>query len=130
VIDRAHLFFVLDTLEYLRRGGRIGRAQAFLGHVLQVKPILSLRDGEVHPEERARTKGQALERLSRICLSRGPIAELALGYSTTPQEVERLRQSLTAALPDVNCYVTRIGPVLGAHGGPGVIGVGILEGEA
>ncbi|MBI1886107.1 MAG: DegV family protein [Chloroflexi bacterium] len=127
--DRVHVVFVLDTLEYLRRGGRIGRARAFLGGVLRVKPILSLRDGEVHPEERVRTMPQALERLYQLCLARPRIREVAVGYATTASEAEVLRGRFASALPQVNIYVTRIGPVIGAHAGPGVIGVGVMEGE-
>ncbi len=128
-IPHVHTIFVLDTLEYLRRGGRIGRARAFLGAVLRVKPLLSLRHGEVHPEERVRTKAHALERIFQIVTSQPRIQEAAVAYSTNAQEAEEMRRRLAAALPEVNIYVTRLGPVIGVHGGPGVIGVGTLEGE-
>lgn len=129
IVPRVHIFFVLDTLEYLRRGGRIGRARAFLGTLLRVKPILSLRDGEVHPEERVRTKAHALDRIFQLASSYPRIRDVAVGYSTNPQEAEEMKRRLAAVLPQVNIYVTRVGPVIGVHAGPGVLGVGVLEGE-
>jgi DegV family protein with EDD domain len=128
MIPRIRIYVALDTLEYLRRGGRIGRARAFLGAVLRVKPLLSIRDGEVHPEERVRTKALAVERLFQIVTSYRA-QEVAIGYSTNAQEAEQLRRRLAGALPGVTTHVQRLGPVLGVHGGPGVLGVGVLEGE-
>ena len=129
MIPHIRILVVLDTLEYVRRGGRIGRARAFLGTMLRVKPILSLRDGEVHPEERVRTKALAMNRLFQITTSYPRIKEVALGYSTNAQEAEDLRRRLQAALPGVAVSTGRIGPVIGVHAGPGVLGVGVLEGE-
>jgi DegV family protein with EDD domain len=123
------IYFMLDTLEYLRRGGRIGRGRAFLGAVLRVKPLLSLRDGEVHPEERVRTKAHAIERLFQIATSYPNVREVAIGYSTNPQDAHDFQRRLEAVLPHVNIWVTRVGPVIGAHGGPGVLGLGVLEEE-
>lgn len=128
-IRRLRIYFMLDTLEYLRRGGRIGRGRAFLGAVLRVKPLLSLRDGEVHPEERVRTKVHAIDRLFQIATSFHNIREVAIGYSTNPQDAHDFKQRLHAVLPHVNILVTRVGPVIGAHAGPGVLGLGLLEEE-
>lgn len=129
MVPRVHIFVVLDTLEYVRRGGRIGRARAFLGAVMRVKPILSFRDGEVHPEERVRTKAMALERMFQIATSYPRATDVGIGYSTNAQEAEDLRHRLEAALPGVTIHVARLGPVLGVHGGPGTLGIGVLEGE-
>ena len=74
-IQRIRIYILLDTLEYVRRGGRIGRARAFLGTMLRVKPLLSLRDGEVHPQERVRTKARALDRLFQIAVVKSSILE-------------------------------------------------------
>ncbi len=128
IIPRVRIVVVLDTLEYLRRGGRIGRARAFLGAVLRVKPLLSLREGEVHPEERVRTKAHALDRIFQIVTSYR-VKEAAIGYSTNAQDAEDMRRRLAFALPEAEIHVTRLGPVIGAHAGPGVLGVGVLEGE-
>jgi len=128
-IERIRIYILLDTLEYVRRGGRIGRARAFLGAMLRVKPMLALRDGEVHPEERVRTKRHAIERLFQIATSYPNVREVAIGYSTNPQDAHDFKQRLAAAMPHVNIWVARFGPVIGTHGGPGVLGLGLLEGE-
>ena len=128
MMSRVRILIALDTLEYLRRGGRIGRARAFLGAVMRVKPLLSIRDGEVHPEERVRTKKLAVERLFQIVTSYRA-QEVAVGYSTNKQEADDLRIRLAEALPGVTTYLQELGPVLGVHGGPGTLGIGVLEGE-
>jgi DegV family protein with EDD domain len=128
-VRRIRIYILLDTLEYVRRGGRIGRARAFLGTMLRVKPLLSLRDGEVHPEERLRTKARAIERLFQIATSYPNIREVAIGYSTNPQDAHDFERRLAEVMPHVNIWVTRVGPVIGTHGGPGILGIGLLEGE-
>jgi DegV family protein with EDD domain len=128
-VDRVHLLFAVDTLEYLRRGGRIGRARAFLGTVLRVKPLIILQDGEVQPAGRVRTTARALDRMYEFCTSYPQVREMAVGYSTNPLEAEELRSRLAAARPDVTIHITRVGPVLGSHVGPGVLGASVLEEE-
>ena len=129
IVPRVRILVVLDTLEYVRRGGRIGRARAFLGNMLRVKPLLYIRDGEVHPGERVRTKAQALERVFQIVTSYPRVVEAAVAYSTNPQEAEEVSRRLREAMPGVAVSMARLGPVIGVHGGPGVLGVGVLEGE-
>ena len=129
MIPRIHIIVVLDTLEYVRRGGRIGRARAFLGTMLRVKPLLYIRDGEVHPGERVRTKSMALERIHQIVTSYPRVTEVGVAYSTNAHEAEEMRRRLGEALPAVAVTMTRLGPVIGVHAGPGVLGVGVLEGE-
>ncbi|MCH8050859.1 MAG: DegV family protein [Chloroflexi bacterium] len=126
---RISVYVVLDTLEYVRRGGRIGRARAFLGTMLRVKPILSFDGGEVHPEERVRTRPLALDRLFQMVTSNPNITEAAVAYSINAEEAETLRQRLSEALDGMDVQMTRIGAVAGVHGGPGVLGVGFLRGE-
>ena len=128
-IQRIRIYFMLDTLEFLRRGGRIGRGRAFLGAMLRVKPLLSLRDGEVHPEERVRTKKHAMERMFQIATSYPNVREVAIGYSTNPQDAHDFERRLAAVMPHVNILVTRVGPVIGTHAGPGVLAFGLLQGE-
>ena len=129
MIPRMHVYVVLDTLEYVRRGGRIGRARAYLGTVLRVKPILSFRGGEVHPEERVRTRSHALDRLFQMATSFPNVEQVGVAYSTNAEEAEQFKRRLEGALEGVQVQVSRLGPVIGVHGGPGVLGVGILEGE-
>lgn len=129
MIGRVHILVVLNTVEYLRRGGRIGRARAFLGSMLAVKPLLSIRDGEVAPEERVRTKKAAHERLFQIATSYPNVVEYAVAYSTNASDAEELRRRLAEAEPQARITMSKIGPVIGVHTGPGVLGVGILQGE-
>ncbi len=128
-VERVHILVMLDTLEYLRRGGRIGRARALLGSLLQIKPILRVQEGELHVEARVRTRAQALERMLQLVLASPRIQEMGVGYSTDREEAEALLARMQAAVPQARAYLVRIGPVVGTHAGPGVIGVGCLEGE-
>ena len=89
--QRTQVRFMLDTLEYLRRGGRIGRARAYLGTVLSMKPILSIREGELYPEERVRTRARGLERLVQWAVRHQNVRRAAVVHATTPDEVESLR---------------------------------------
>ncbi|HZP25922.1 MAG TPA: DegV family protein [Dehalococcoidia bacterium] len=127
MIPRLRVAFVLDTLENLRRGGRIGRANAFLGHLLSIKPILSIRDGEVHPEERVRSRSAALDRLFQMMAAESNPEAVAVAHNTVPGEAAAMRDRLAAVYPGVPLYETRIGPVLGVHTGSGTIGVGVLR---
>lgn len=127
--ERIRICVMVDTLEFLRRGGRIGRARAFLGTMLRVKPLLSLRHGEVHPEERVRTKRHAVERLFQLATSYPNVREIAIAYSTNPQDAHDFQLRLREVMPDVNIVVTRVGPVIGTHAGPGALAFGLLEGE-
>ena len=129
-VDKVKLVFVVDTLEYLQRGGRIGRARAFLGNLLQIKPILSVRDGEIYPEERVRTRRQALDRLFQLCAQTPFVQEIGVVHATTPEEADELQRRFRAAFPAANIYFSRLGPALGVHLGPGVIGAGVLQREA
>jgi DegV family protein with EDD domain len=128
-IPRIHVFFMVDTLENLRRGGRIGRARAYLGTFLSIKPVLALRDGEVYPLERVRTRTRALERIMQTAVGFQNVKRAAVGHTTTPDEAERLRERVAMAYPHIDVLLIRLGPVLGAHGGPGIVGVGVMEGE-
>ena len=126
---RISVYVVLNTLEYVRRGGRIGRARAFLGTMLRVKPILSFDGGEVHPEERVRTRSLALDRLFQMVVSNPKIDEVGVAYSINAEEAEELRQRLSDGLNGMDVQMSRIGAVAGVHGGPGVLGVGFLRGK-
>ncbi|MGQ9572394.1 MAG: DegV family protein [Dehalococcoidia bacterium] len=128
-VRRTHVMFMVDTLEYLRRGGRIGRARAYLGTILKVKPILTLRDGEVYPEERVRTRARGLERIVQSMVKHQKVKRAAVGHSTTPDEAASIRERVAMAFPNANVDLIRFGPVLGTHAGPGIIGVGVMEGE-
>ncbi|MFN3975111.1 MAG: DegV family protein [Dehalococcoidia bacterium] len=122
---RCHLFGVLDTLEYLEKGGRIGKAAAFLGSMLQVKPILSLKEGEAYPVERVRTRRRALERLVEIARQYAPLSQLAVAHSTTPDEAHALAEQLLPIAPLHGIVMGRFGAVLGTYLGPGALGIAL-----
>jgi DegV family protein with EDD domain len=128
-VQRFHARFMLDTLEYVRRGGRIGRARFYLGTLLSVKPILSLREGELYPEERVRTRARGLERMIQWAVRHQNVRRAAVGHATTPDEAESIAERLAMAFPNVKVHLIRFGPVLGTHSGPGIVGVGFMEGE-
>ena len=130
VLAHHRLAVAVDTLEYLRRGGRIGRAAAFLGGLLRVKPILTIRDGEAFPLTRVRTRRKALEELLRICLEPGHVLEAAVMHATSPEDADFLAKEIALRWPGVPVHVGRIGPVIGVHGGPGLIGVSVVLAEA
>lgn len=127
---RAHTRMAFDTLEYLRRGGRIGKGQAFLGGLLRVNPILEVKDGEVMPITRARNRAQAMDYLINFAKSFSKIESLAVEYATTPGDLEILAERLNEICPKELIYKSRVSPVVGAHVGPHVLAVSVLEGES
>lgn len=129
MVPRIHPYVVLDTLEFLRRGGRIGRAAAFLGGMLNVKPILALRDGVVHPIARVRTRKKAVDRMLDLAMGHPDIAEVAVLHGTTPEDAEELARRVSERQPEVPVHVGFIGPVIGVHGGPGILGIVVVGGE-
>jgi len=129
VPPRLYIQFMVDTLEYMRRGGRIGRARAYLGTMLRIKPILSVREGEVFPVERVRTRVQGVERIIQSAVRHQNVRMAAVAHSTTPDEAELIRGRLAMAFPHAEVFTIRFGPVIGTHGGPGTIGVGVVEGS-
>ncbi|MEE8519002.1 MAG: DegV family protein [Dehalococcoidia bacterium] len=119
--EHIDLYFVLDTLEYLQKGGRIGRAQALLGGLLSIKPVLKVIDGEIHPHEKVRTRAKALKRMREIAAEGSPYAEIAFIHMATPEEIAELEEYL-APLASEPLISGRIGPVIGTYTGPGVVG--------
>lgn len=122
-----HGYFAVDTLEYLQKGGRIGKARAFLGSVLHVKPILRLQDGEAHPVERPRNRERAIRRLVELVQDLAPMRRLAVIYSTDPKRMEALKQDLTGLLPADQIIEARFGSTLGTYIGPDAVGVAFTQ---
>ncbi len=125
-IPRSHAIMLLDTLKYLAKGGRIGKAQAFLGSMLSVKPILTLREGEVHPLTRVRSRTAGIDYLYNFVAGFSRIEELAVEHTTTPDEADKLMERLGSLFPKERIYKSTVTPVLGAHTGPGVLSVSAL----
>ncbi|MEZ4552996.1 MAG: DegV family protein [Dehalococcoidia bacterium] len=127
--QRTHTLFLVDTLEYLRRGGRIGRAQEIVGSLLKVKPILSLQDGEVVPVGRARTKQKAIEEMLRRAAEFRPILETMAVHASTPDDLKYLVERLHGLAPEARLTVGRITPVIGVHAGPGLLACAVVTAE-
>ena len=127
-VGRAQCLCLFETLEYLQKGGRLGRAQALVGSVLKIKPMMIVRDGEVHPLGKARTFPRALAKMKQTAREFAPIESLAVMHSTTPQFAEEIADELADMLPgDTEPHVTRFGPALGVYAGPGAIGIALLQ---
>jgi len=125
-IPRVDFLCTFDTLEYLKRGGRIGKAQAFLGSILKVNPLITLRDGVVEPAGRTRSRAKAIDRLCEFAMSYSYIEEIAIEEATTPDEAERIADRLSVKFPKERIYRSKPSPVIGAHTGPGFLLVAIL----
>ena len=120
-IPKTYLFFLLDTLEYLKKGGRIGKAKALLGSILSVKPMLTMKDGELVPAGQARTRAKGMDKLFDFVENAGNIQDLAVVYNTTPDEAQNLAERLGSVFAKEKIRMARVGPGLGVHGGPGAI---------
>jgi len=116
-----------DTLEYLRRGGRIGKAQAFLGSLLKANPVLGIKDGEAFPIARPRSRTQAIDFLVNFVKGFNQLEALAIEDATTPDDLELLAERLKDAVPPECIYRSKVSPVVGAHVGPHVLAVSVLS---
>ena len=126
---RNHGFVLVDTLEYLKKGGRIGKAQAFVGGMLKVKPILTIRDGEVHPVERPRSMERAKSRIIEIARELAPVRQVNVSYSTDRVQALALRAELAELVDPEHLIESRFGPTLGTYLGPNALGVAVTQGS-
>lgn len=125
-ISRMHLLAFLQTLEYLEKGGRLGKGKALLGTLLHVKPLITVQDGEVQPFGRARTTRGALQRLYDFVNALLHIRGLSIMYTTLSKEVEILAKLLAPLFPQDRIIITQVGSTLGTHTGPGTLAVAAL----
>jgi DegV family protein with EDD domain len=131
--SRAHtgVYFVVDTLEFLRRGGRIGGAQALLGSALNIKPILELRNGRIESIEKVRTKGKAIDRMIDLVVQRvgdrKPVRLATLHANAEVEAREALEKATLQLHPDESVFAS-VSPVIGTHAGPGTIGLAFMAG--
>ena len=128
-IPRVHVRVSFDTLEYLRRGGRIGKTQAFLGGLLKVNPIVGVKDGATFPIARPRNRAQAMDFLVNFVKGFSQIEALAIEDATTPDDLQTLAERLKDVVPPERTYLSKVSPVVGTHVGPHVLLVAILEAE-
>ncbi len=127
VNGRAECFAMLDTVEYLAKGGRIGKAKALMGSLLRVRPMIRL-DGVVHELGKERSRQRGIARLKQIVRDMAPIDEVSVMHSTTPDEASAVADELSDLLADdKKPIVARMGPVVGTYAGPGVLGMGVLR---
>ena len=124
---RAHFTGLVETLEYLRKGGRIGKAQALLGSLLRIKPMLALVDGVVHPIDRPRTRSKGISRLKRLVAEAGELDALCVLYSTDPDLAAEIADDLRGFSPAERPIVARLGPIVGTYLGPGMLGVAWIK---
>ncbi|MFZ5820156.1 MAG: DegV family protein [Chloroflexota bacterium] len=129
--ERTGVYFAVDTLEFLHRGGRIGGAQRFLGTALNMKPILAVIDGRVEAIERIRTKGKALERVVELVAEKtkgqSPV-HLATLHANAPEEARQLLDKASAMLNATESILAEVSPVIANHAGPGTVGLAYMAG--
>lgn len=124
--DRVQTFFVLDTIDYLYKGGRMGRATHLIGSLLNIKPMLTVKDGVMEAYARFRTRSQAIKRLTELVnqASEGVRnLQVAVGYVVHTVDAQRLADDLRARLKPAVMLLAEIGPALGVYTGPGVLGI-------
>jgi DegV family protein with EDD domain len=120
-ISQVHIWAIFDTLKYVFRGGRLGRATALLGGVLNVRPVLTMKDGVLSPVGLVRTRVRGIEKLLDNINKFRTVHDIGIVHSSTPDEAQTLRCRLSALLDKNRIYVSRLGPALGVHGGPGTL---------
>ncbi len=125
---RVQCFCLFETLEFLEKGGRIGKAQAMIGSVLKIKPMIIIRDGEVQQLGKGRTFAKALGKMKQTAHDFAPVEALSVMYSTTPDAAVQVADDLGELLPEgAETMVTRFGPAIGVYTGPGAIGIALLQ---
>jgi DegV family protein with EDD domain len=126
-MSRSHLFAFFDTLKYLAKGGRIGKAQGLLGSMLSVKPILTVRDGEMAPLTRVRSLSAGIDYLYHAVAGFPNIEGLAVEHATTPDDADKLVERLSSIYPKERIYRSTISPVVGTYAGPNALALTVLE---
>ena len=128
MIPRIYIGFFVETLDYLERGGRIGKAQAMLGTMLNIKPLLILEEGEIVALEKVRTRSKAIEKLVEFISEFTRIERMVILHSTTPEDVDLLIEQINLVVPNMNIKIDQYGPVTACHLGPNALGVVVYEG--
>lgn len=128
MIPHVYLVFFVEELAYLEREGRIGKAQALLGSMLNIKPILIVEDGDIVPLEKVRTRPRAIDKLLEFVAEFAQIEDIAILQVDSEKEVQELIERLKLVFPDIDFPISSYGPVLATHIGPGTIGIVVYEG--
>jgi DegV family protein with EDD domain len=128
-ISRSHVAYLFETLKYLAKGGRIGKASGLLGSLLSVKPILTMSEGELAPLTRVRSVSAGIDYLYNFATGFSSIEGMAVEHATTPDQADKLVERLGSIYPKKNIYRAVISPVIGTYSGPNAMAITILEGE-
>ena len=129
-MGRTHFIAYFDTLKYLAKGGRIGKAQGLLGSLLSIKPILTVKEGEMAPQTRVRSLAAGMDYFYNFVAGFPKIDGLAVEYATTPGEADKLVERLGSLFPREHIFKSTISPVLGTYGGPGAMAVTVMAAES
>ncbi len=124
---RARFFGLLDTLEYLHRGGRVGRAKLYLGSLLSIKPILALVDGVAHPVDRARSRAKGIVKITEMARKEAPLSALCILYGEDRAAAEAIAADLKDLAPGKRPLVAQLGPVLGTYLGPEALAITLVR---
>jgi DegV family protein with EDD domain len=126
-VPKVHLMILVDTLKYVVRGGRLSKAHGIIGAVIKVKPMLTLKEGDLSLVGVARTKTKAVGRLYEFARGFSKVKDIAVAYTTGQEEAKELADRIKAVFPNTPLYLTRVGSALGTHAGPGAMGVAVRE---
>lgn len=125
-IPRLRLIAMLDSLEYLQKGGRIGKVRALLGAALRMKPLIQVLEGEALPVENVRTRSRALARLVEFVADMAPLEEVAVAHANAPDLAQQLAAMLAPVHPLERILICPVGAILGTHAGPGAVGAACI----
>ena len=126
ILPKIRVYMIFDTLEYLRKGGRIGLAKAWLGGILKLNPVLTLKDGVIHPVTQARGRAKAVDILVDLMKKTGNPEEVVVEDATTTDELDNLVKRISSAIPNAKIIRTKVGPVIGVHAGPRIMVAGAI----
>tara|TARA_Y100000590_G_scaffold70881_1_gene77679 strand:+ start:974 stop:1819 length:846 start_codon:yes stop_codon:yes gene_type:complete len=131
VARRSNFFALFDTLEYLEKGGRIGKARSLIGGLLKIRPILRVEDGEIGQFSKARSRNMGMMKLEEAVRELGKLDDIAIVYSTDGSDAEELAATVKDLLPsDKSPYLTRVGPVIGTHAGPNLVAIAAITSDS
>jgi DegV family protein with EDD domain len=125
--ERTHVFAVLDTLDYIYRGGRVGWVQAMVGTIMRIKPIIGVHGGQVLLLERARTWTRSVGRLLELVVAQGPLERAMVLHANAPEMADHLADKLSAIIPDWNRFIAPAGVTSASHVGPGTVGIACVK---
>lgn len=128
-IGQVHMLGIFDTMRYLILGGRLNKATAVVAGILNIKPLLTFKNGELVRAGLVHTYPQAMDRLYKFVESNLTIQDLAIAYSTVPEKASQLKARLGSIFPEEKIHVAQLGAALGVHGGPGVLAIALRKGE-